>query len=169
MSAARLNSNDRLAGDAKPIGVARTAQPYELTFTVWSETNNCAAASINPSAAGRSIYGVLYEIPDVLLARDTAKAKGRKSLDAIEGEGTNYVRKPVEVITTDGVKLTAITYQGKSPRKNVKTSLTYVQHILCGLEENKMPNEYYQYVLSRVIENNSELREKLVGQACHGA
>jgi hypothetical protein len=40
----------------------------------------------------------------------------------------------------------------------LKTSLAYVRHILCGLKEHDVPEGYYQYVVSRVIQNNSELR-----------
>jgi hypothetical protein len=92
MSVRELNSADRLAGDARLIGVARTVEQYDLGFTVWSRRRNCAAADIIPSDTGRSIYGVLYEAPNYLLSRDTAN--GRRSLDAIEGEGVNYRRKP---------------------------------------------------------------------------
>jgi hypothetical protein len=31
---------------------------------------------------------VVYDVPDFLMARDTAAQRKRKSLDAIEGEGT---------------------------------------------------------------------------------
>jgi gamma-glutamylcyclotransferase (GGCT)/AIG2-like uncharacterized protein YtfP len=159
MSVGRLNSADRLAGDAKLIGVAGTVEPHELAFTVRSRTNNCAAADIIPSDAGRGICGVLYDIPDFLLSRGTAKA--RRSLDAIEGEDTNYDRKYVEVVTPDGQKLMALTYVVRNRKANLKTSLAYVRHILCGLREHGLPEDYFQYVLSRVIENNSELRPSL--------
>ena len=161
MSVRRFNSEDRLAGDAKPIGVASTVEPYELAFTVWSRRGQCAAADIFPNGASRSIYGVLYDIPDFLLSRDTARARGRKSLDAIEGAGGNYVRKEIDVVTPDEENRTALTYVVKNRRTNLKTSLAYVRHILCGLKEQGLPEDYFQYVLSRVIENNSELRPSL--------
>ncbi len=74
MSVARLNSNDRLDGDAKTIGVARTAESFELMFSVWSKTNNCAAADLVPSKIGRSVYGVVYDIPDFLLSQIQQKS-----------------------------------------------------------------------------------------------
>ncbi len=161
MSVARLNSEDRLAGDAKPICVARTAEPFELVFSVWSRSNNCAAADLLPSKTGRKIYGVLYEVPEFLLSRDTARRKSRKSLDAIEGEGTNYVRATIKLITHDEVTVSAITYLVKNPQANLKTSVAYVGHILVGLREHRMPEEYRQYVRSKIIENNGELRDAL--------
>jgi hypothetical protein len=161
MSAARLNSADRLAGDAKPVGVARTSELFDLAFTVWSNTNNCAAADIVRSESGRAVYGVLYEIPDFLLSRDTAKQQNRKSLDAVEGEGTNYVRMTVDLVRIDGSKHSAMTYVVKNRKANLKTCLAYVQHILAGLKEHNMPPEYYRYVRSRIIENNGALEQEL--------
>lgn len=157
MSVARLNHTERLAGDAKPIGIATTLEPFELAFTVWSKTNNCASADINHSQAGRSIYGVVYDIPDFLLSRETAKKQSRKSLDAIEGEGTNYIRKTIKLLKTDGAQISAITYVVKEPMAGYKTSMAYVKHILDGLKEHAMPDEYCRYVVSRIIQNNPEL------------
>lgn len=162
MSVARLNNADRLAGDAKPIGVAKTAEPFELAFSVWSKRNVCAAADIVPSMTGRSVYGVVYDIPDFLLSRDTATKHNRQSLDAIEGEGTNYVRTTIDLLGIDGSRLSAITYVVKDRKTGLKTSLAYVQHILVGLKEHNIPDEYCKYVRSRIIENNSELEQELL-------
>lgn len=161
MSVARLNAVDRLAGDAEAICIARTAEPFELVFSVWSKSNSCAAADLLPNKAGRSIYGVLYEIPEFLIFRDTAKQRNRKSLDAIEGEGANYVRTTIGLITNDGEPVSAITYIVKNRQPNLKTSAAYVTHILTGLREHGMPAEYCQYVRSKIIENNGELSESL--------
>jgi cation transport regulator ChaC len=162
MSVARLNGEDRLDGHAKTICVAKTAEQFELVFSVWSKSNNCAAADLLPGKAGRSIYGVLYEVPDFLLSRDTAKQQGRKSLDEIEGEGTNYVRATIDIIPNDGVSGRAITYLVKNRRPNLKTSAAYVAHIFAGLREHNMPAEYCQYVRSKIIENNSDLKDVLL-------
>jgi len=161
MSVARLNSADRLAGDARPIGVARTAEPFELVFSVWSKTNNCAAADLVPSKTGRSVYGVVYDIPDFLLSRNTAEEHHRKSLDAIEGEGKNYVRETIDLIKTDGSRFSAITYVVRDRKVGLKTSLAYVRHILVGLKEHGIPDEYCQYVRSRIIDNDGDLEQKL--------
>ena len=161
MSVKRLNGEDRLAGDARPICVAKTAELFQLMFTVWSNTNNCAVADLVPTPEGRSIYGVLYEVSDFLLSRDTAKLHGRKSLDAIEGEGTNYVRSMINLVKDDGSPVSAITYFVKEKKQGLKTSLAYVQHILLGLEEHGILDEYCQYVYARIVENNSALENQL--------
>lgn len=161
MSVARLNGEDRLVGDARPIGVARTVELFDLKFTVWSESNDCAAADLVPGSAGRSAYGVLYEVPDYLLSRDTAKLRNRRSFDAIEAEGTSYVRSTIDIITQSGSTICATTYLVKDRRAGLKTSFAYVSHILAGLREHDIPGEYRQYVRARIIENNGDLRNEL--------
>ena len=157
LSVARLNHADRLNGDAKLVAVAQTAEHFELTFNVWSVTNNCAAADIVPSSSGRRIYGALYSVPDHLLSRDSAEAHGRRSLDAIEGEGKNYVRSAIKLAKTDGEELEAITYVVKSRKSGLKTSAAYVRHIFDGLSEHGIPVEYCQYVRSQILKNNRAL------------
>ena len=158
MSTSRLNSSNRLCGDAKPIGIAKTIECFELDFTVWSKCNNCAAADIVP-VKGRNIWGVLYEIPEKLLSRKTCG--DRKSLDAIEGEGTNYLRTEISLINEEGKRLSAITYVAKNRNTDLKTSGAYAQHIFDGIEEHQLPQEYRRYVLSRFVKNNSALSQEL--------
>ena len=45
-STARLNSHDRLRGDAVALGRA-DLDGYQLAFDVWSDGNNCAASDID--------------------------------------------------------------------------------------------------------------------------
>ncbi len=77
LSVSRLNHADRLNGDAELVAVAQTVEHFELRFSVWSVTNNCAAADIVPNSSGRSIYGVLYSVPDHLLSRFSFKSARR--------------------------------------------------------------------------------------------
>lgn len=158
MSSLRLNSKERLVGDAKHFAIAKTVELFELAFMVLSKNNKCAATNILPCKGGRNIYGVVYEIPDFLLSRESAKKQNRKSLDCIEGEGTNYIRTTIQLMKADGTELTAITYVAKAPMTGLKTSRGYVQYILDGLKEHEIPNEYRQYVASRIIKNNPELQ-----------
>ncbi|MES2579400.1 MAG: gamma-glutamylcyclotransferase family protein [Pseudomonadota bacterium] len=161
MCITRLNKADRLAGDAKFFCIAKTVDLFEFAFTVWSETNDCAAADIITSNVGQHIYGVLYEVPDFLISRASAKANNRKSMDAIEGEGTNYIRKIIELEKLDGSRINALTYVVKERRRDIKTSMHYVQHILDGLKENNIPEEYRRYVVAQIIANNRDLAQML--------
>ena len=158
MSTTRLNSPERLCGDATPKGKARTLEYFQLDFTVWSKKNCCAAADII-RGKGVQIWGVLYDIPDCLVKSKTAGI--RKSLDEIEGKGTNYRREEISIISLEGKRLSAITYVVKNRKAGLKTSLVYVKHIMKGVKEHNLPCEYGKYVLSRIIKNNPELRPDL--------
>lgn len=85
MSTTRLRDRIR---EARPLEAAWTVERYEFTFPVWSIRHNRAACGIMSSEAGRVIFGALYEIPDDLICRSSGRP-GRRTLDAIEGEGAN--------------------------------------------------------------------------------
>lgn len=156
----RLNSEDRLKGDARCLGPVYTQDDFELDFNVLSKNNQCAAADIIPKC-GRKIWGVLYEIPDQLISRGTSGR--RKSLDAIEGEGNNYQRIKIALCYPDGspVKEDVITYVVRSRLSDCRTSLDYCRNIIMGLRENNVPLEYIEYVKMRMIVNNEILREDI--------
>jgi Gamma-glutamyl cyclotransferase, AIG2-like len=94
-STPELNSAERLAGAAVPIGIGETVDDYELAFDVWSKKRKCAASDI-VATPGSKVWGVLYDIPDNRLRRDTTPP-GTRSLDEIEGEGGNYERRLIRV------------------------------------------------------------------------
>jgi hypothetical protein len=156
MSSARLNSAERLRGDAKDLGLVYTQAPFELDFDVWSETNTCFAADIR-EGRGRTIWGVLYEIPDYLIERRTATARHRRALDAIEG--SLYQRRPIAVRWRNGkpVKSEVISYTVVNPGETQATSLDYARYILTGLREHNAPNGYMAYVKSRIVVSNPAL------------
>jgi hypothetical protein len=161
-SSKRINSSDRLQGDACPVGIAYTKDDFELEFTIWSQTNKCASANIKPGS-GRKIWGVLYEIPDYLISRETSGK--RKSLDAIEGEGKNYKKGPIALLYQNGLPIEqkVITYVGVNRKSGIETSLKYACHIIKGLREHKIPDDYTEYVKTRVIANNPKLRNDIKG------
>ncbi len=151
---------DRLQGEARVVGLACTLESFELDFTVWSRQNGCAAADIVPGA-GRTIWGVLYSVPAHLIERHTAG--DRYSLDAIESEGRNYLRVPIDVRLADGGRIdgSAITYVVRQRREGLATSLEYARHILEGLREHDAPADYLAYVTQRIILNNAALEPLL--------
>jgi hypothetical protein len=157
MSSKRLNGPDRLAGGARRVGIAKTCNPHRLCFPVWSRPNGAAAASISPDPGGQLIFGVLYEIPSSLVYRKEAKTHKRRSLDAIEAEGTNYIRREIDLIHFDGGAISAVTYVAKRAGADLKTSSEYVSHILTGLTENDIPKAYRAYVGSCILQSNPEL------------
>ena len=159
-SVQRLNSAARLNGAAKVIGPAHTKKKYELDFTVWSRSNDCAAADIVPEGT-TLIWGVLYEISEELIYRHLSGE--RKSLDEIEGEGGNYERTEIEVIsnTEYNKPISVLTYVVRERKKELKTSVAYASEMLNGLTSNNIPNCYLQYAYKRILLNNKDLRHKL--------
>jgi hypothetical protein len=50
-----------------------------------------------------------------------------------------------------------MTYVVKHKQIGLRTSLVYVKHIITGLRDNNVPDEYIDYVKTRVIANNPGL------------
>ncbi len=157
-STERFNSPERLSGDARSLGAVYTLNNFELDFTVSSVGNACAAADLI-SGCGRKIWGVLYEIPDYLIDRKTSG--DRKSLDAIEGG--KYERQTIKVAYSNGVPVEGevLTYVVKDKEKGIRTSLDYCRHIITGLREHSIPEDYIQYVKERITANNLSLQNDI--------
>lgn len=158
----RLNSRPRLRGDARYLGLARTLEPHQLSFTVWSEGNRCAAADLVPDS-GRRIWGALYEVPDDLIRRETAGT--RPSMDSIENEGVEYRRTliRVEPATPDVAATEALTWLVQHRREGLRTAFHYVRHILAGLLASNAPPDYLAYVRERILTNNPALQAQVDG------
>lgn len=152
-SESQFNGPDRLCGDAKFVAIAETVDDYQLAFDVWSTRRGCAASDIVPSP-GNKVWGVIYEVPDFLMSRDTARKQKRKSLDAIEGEGTNYTRQLITVKSAAGDVLNAITYRVIHPTPGISTSIEYVGYIVRGLREHGVGAEYIAKVKAIANANN---------------
>lgn len=155
----RINSPNRLNGSAKFVDVAYTKELYELVFTIESKTNECAAADII-KGKGRNIWGVLYDIPENRVFRNK-HSNGEKCLDQIEGEGRNYRRETIRVITSKADEISVITYIGNNRIEGLKTSYKYVKNIIYGLKSYPIPEEYIDYVISKIIDNNPKLMSLL--------
>jgi hypothetical protein len=106
---------------------------------------------------GAKAWGALYEVPDYLINRDTAKARGRKSFDAIEGESTNYKRETIDVRRLNGDVVPALTYTVKDPQPGLRTNIEYVGHIVRGLREREVPDEYIAKVKTIAAANNTDI------------
>ena len=156
-STQRFNSQDRLRGDAVPVGWAETVDNYQLEFDVWSVGNGCAASDI-VLGGDAPVQGALYEIPDRLLSRKTTPI-GRRSLDAIEGNA--YQRQTIRVRKRDGAVVDALTYAVKTPARDLLTSVDYVKHIINGLREHGATNEYILRVKEIAAANNPSIAEGL--------
>lgn len=159
-SESEMNSDSRLCGDAKFLDIAETVEDYELAFNVQSTGRGCAASDIVKKAGGK-VWGVLYEVPDYLLHRETAKASKRKSFDQIEGEGANYKREMIEVRRQSGAIATALTYIVRNPKPGLKTNGDYVGYIVRGLRDHKVPDEYIAKVKAIAVANNPGIAQEV--------
>jgi cation transport regulator ChaC len=153
-----INGSSRLCGDAKFVDAAETVEEFELAFDVKSIGRGCAASDIVRKPGGK-VWGVLYEVPDYLMSRETANPRGRRSFDEIEGEGTNYKREKIRVVRPNGEVVSALTYTVTHPRDGLKTNLNYVRLILCGLRRRNISNEYINKVKKIAAANNPDISE----------
>jgi len=151
-----INSKNRLCGDARFVDIAETVDDFELAFDVQSTGRGCAASDI-VSKPGGKVWGVLYEVPDYLIDRKTAKERGRKSFDEIEGEGTNYKRETIKVCCANGKIVSALTYTVKCPKAGLKTNIHYVRHIIYGLRERWVSDAYIAKVKAIAAANNPDI------------
>lgn len=138
----------------------RTSNKYNFDFTVWSRTNQCAAADIIDGEETQ-IFGVLYNIPDEKVYKGLCRPDS-KCLDQIEGEGSNYQRIKIEVEDLNGKRIDkeVLTYVVNNEKRDftVKTSSEYVSHIILGLENVNAPNDYVNYVKGKAKLNNQKLK-----------
>lgn len=159
-SASQINSKDRLCGDAKFVAIAETVDDYRLAFDVWSTRRKCAASDI-VSMPGSKVWGVLYEVPDYLIERKTSAANNRKSLDAIEGEGTNYKRETIAVRQAGGSIVSALTYRVRNPQPDLKTNLEYVRYIVEGLRDHGVQEDYVEIMKQLAQANNPAIAARV--------
>ncbi|MCP1726063.1 gamma-glutamylcyclotransferase (GGCT)/AIG2-like uncharacterized protein YtfP [Natronospira proteinivora] len=162
LSSQRLNSQARLQGNARILGVACTRQPFRFTFPVWGGINNCAAAGILPGGS-ETVWGVVYDIPAQWVAHGGQPEA--RTLDEIEDEGRDYRRGPIELIWPDGQVIhdEVHTYHPKAARDDLITDWHYVRHILDGAREHALPMDYRRRLTSAIIENNPGLAEAING------
>ena len=151
-----INGENPLKGDAKFLDIAETIEDFELAFDVQSKRRCCAAADIVRKAGGK-VWGVLYKVPDYLIDRKTAKERGRKSFDEIEGVGTNYKRENIYVRHSNGEVERALTYTVICPEPGLKTNIDYVCHIICGLREHGVAEQYIAKVKAIAAANNPDI------------
>jgi len=151
-----INSNNRLCGDAQFVDIAETVEDFELAFDVWSTGRGCAASDIVRRPGGK-VWGLLYEVPEYLIGRKTAKDRKRKSLDEIEGEGTNYKRETISVCRPNGAVVQAMTYTVKRPKTDLKTNINYVHLIVYGLREHGVLDGYIAKVKAIATANNPDI------------
>ncbi len=155
LSSVRLNSEQRLGGAARVVGIACTEQPYRFRFPVWGGINGCAAAGILPGGE-QPVWGVIYAIPEERVIHGGGPGP---TLDAIEDEGCDYRRGPIDLRLANGGRPDeeVHTYHPRDPREDLVTEWHYVRHILTGALEHELPRDYVRQIADRAIDNNPAL------------
>ena len=145
----RFNSPKRLCGAARLLGKAQTIEFFRIAFDVWSRKNNCAASDLIPGGENKA-WGILYEVPDDRI--DGRRTDGCRTLAQVEGN--NYEKKCIQV-TYEGKPVTAVTFLVKKDQRvcDKATSVEYVGHIVKGLRDSGVPEEYVLHVINVAIEN----------------
>lgn len=115
---------------------------YRLAFTRRSVKRGCGVADV-VAMADETVWGVVLEMSDADLAE----------LDKHEGVHKNppaYVRKNVQVVSTDGQLLDAITYEVFTKAVDeYDPNAEYLGLIIAGARKWGLPREY-QDVLGRI-------------------
>ena len=159
MDETRLNSGARLNGAAKFIGLA-IKKGYRLAFT---HTNKCGVGTsdIIVSNAEDFVIGCLYEVPDYAI----------RKLDKIEGVNSEAYKRICDgVIMLDAnlqqtsEQIPAQMYVVQKERKP-KTDADYANHILKGIKQHKMGEEYFNKVREIILENNPLIEKELISYA----
>lgn len=108
---------------------------YRLAFTRRSEKRRCGVADVVP-AAEESVWGVVFEMCLADLA----------ALDRHEGvyaKSPAHIRKDVQVVSTEGELLDAITYEVFTKTTNeLAPSEEYLGLIKAGARKWGLPREY---------------------------
>ena len=105
---------------------------HRLDFTRYSSKRQGGVADIVQST-GDEVWGVLYEIPPAELP----------ALDGKEGVATAaYERTYVEVITTSGERVGALSYAVVRKAPTEPPHRAYLDIILSGAREHALPVEY---------------------------
>ena len=159
LSTARLNGPDRLQGAAEVVGLARTVDPFRISFD--ADTGAGWAAANLLREGDEPAVGVLYRIPEERVVRGVSP--GVRTLDDIEHESQIYARQEIgvhcEAHGEDSIEVW--TYLVIEPRRGVPTRWEYVRHILIGLVEHGAPLAYRRRVEQRILEHQPDLSAPL--------
>lgn len=109
---------------------AARLENHELVFNKKARGGS-ATANIR-SAPGKTVYGVLYKIPDSAL----------RNLDRFEGVPEHYRRIEVSATDNDGNRIAAQAYIATRVEAGLRPAAHYVQTILAGADEHGLPADY---------------------------
>lgn len=108
------------------------------------------------------IYGVLFEIPQ----------SEKPALDRAEGLGVGYDEKVVSLQNQQGEQREAITYFALQIDPSLKPYHWYVNHLLVGAREARLPAEYIDRIVRVVSVDDADperdYRERAINTEARG-
>ena len=119
------------AGDWAEEKLARL-ENYELNFD--KVARGGAGTGNIVIAEGKVVWGVLYRVTEQQL----------RALDRFESVPEHYRRIEVNVVDDEGRKVAAQAYLARKVRKGLKPDRLYLQRIIEGAEEHKLPADYIE-------------------------
>ena len=126
MNRAQMRSRAGQIFEEQPVRL----ENYEMLFNKKARGGS-ATANIRP-APGRTVFGVLYKIPEAAF----------RNLDRFEGVPEHYRRIEVNVTDGAGRKIAAQAYIATKVEKGLRPAPHYLQVILDGAGEHGLPAEY---------------------------
>lgn len=137
MSMRRLQNR---CSSAKPIGVF-SLSGYRLLFNMKS-LDGSGKGNIEPiSPAQQSTVGVVGVVFDIHPSQIN-------HLDSCESLGVGYDKQWLNVCDERGKQLSAFSYVALRVQSNLKPYDWYLQHLIEGAVESKMPPQYINYLQS---------------------
>jgi len=96
------------------------------------------------------VYGVLYQI----------EMKEKETLDIIEGLNNGYNQKEVEITLKDNSTVTCFSYYATKIDETLKPFGWYMEHVLRGAKENKLPKQYIDFLEKTDSVNDKDVRRR---------
>jgi gamma-glutamylcyclotransferase len=107
-------------------------QGYDLRFHMASNDGSAKCNAFESGNTEDCVWGVVF---DMLISQ-------RPALDKAESLGVGYSAKLVDVSNNQGEKLEALIYCAIPIDDTFKPYSWYLNHVLMGAIENKLPNNY---------------------------
>jgi hypothetical protein len=111
-------------------------------------SGKCDAFAVNDEQA--FLNGVLFEIPAVQKA----------ALDTVEGLGSGYEEKAIELQLAGGERADALTYYATDIQPELRPFCWYKYHVLAGARQFSLPQEYQGTIESVVARDDVNRRRR---------
>jgi len=134
-----------------------TLKEHDLRFHMSGQDGSAKCNAFYTGERDDIIFGGLFEI----------SPNEKSVLDKAEGLGHGYAEKKVTVVASDGSSLEAMTYIAIKISEYLKPYSWYVNHVLLGAGETKLPHDYIQKRISVIesiqdIDKERDTRERAV-------